>query len=226
MTETETLRLVKSGAVAGLCPTTEANLGDGIFPAVEFLKAGGKFGLGSDSHISISPSEDLRKLEYSQRLKHLTRNALAGRAGHSTGRRIFESAAVGGAQALQPNMGAIEIGKRADFVVLDATHNSLLGPTNDAVLDAWIHALRPHAGQVTMAAHYRRLLAGSEIRKSHLKKDDRVQDRYSFRCQPQVMGACLDLLKHAAEMLLIEANGVSDNPLVFAEDGAVLSGGL
>jgi histidine ammonia-lyase len=96
---------------------------------------------------------------------------------------------------------------------------------SDTPFDARIHALRPHAGQVLAASHYRRLMKGSEIRKSHLKNDDRVQDPYSFRCQPQVMGACLDLLKHAMGMLLVEANGVSDNPLVFAEDGAVLSGG-
>ena len=96
---------------------------------------------------------------------------------------------------------------------------------SDTPFDARIHALRPHAGQVWAASHYRRLMAGSEIRKSHLKDDDRVQDPYSFRCQPQVMGACLDMLAQAMRMLLVEANGVSDNPLVFAEDGAVLSGG-
>jgi histidine ammonia-lyase len=96
---------------------------------------------------------------------------------------------------------------------------------SDTPFDPRIHALRPHAGQVATAAHYRRLMEGSEIRKSHLKNDDRVQDPYSFRCQPQVMGACLDLLSQAASTLLVEANGVSDNPLVFAEDGAVLSGG-
>ena len=96
---------------------------------------------------------------------------------------------------------------------------------SDTPFDPRIHALRPHAGQVLAAGHYRRMLAGSEIRASHLKGDDRVQDPYSFRCQPQVMGACLDLLAHAARTLTIEANAVSDNPLVFAEDGAVLSGG-
>ena len=96
---------------------------------------------------------------------------------------------------------------------------------SDTPFDPRIHALRPHAGQVLAAGHYRRMLAGSEIRASHLKADDRVQDPYSFRCQPQVMGACLDLLAHAARTLTIEANAVSDNPLVFAEDGAVLSGG-
>ncbi len=96
---------------------------------------------------------------------------------------------------------------------------------SDTPFDPRIHALRPHPGQQLAASHYRRLLAGSEIRASHLQGDDRVQDPYSFRCQPQVMGACLDLLSHAARTLTIEANAVSDNPLVFADDGAVLSGG-
>jgi histidine ammonia-lyase len=96
---------------------------------------------------------------------------------------------------------------------------------SDTPFDPRIHALRPHPGQQLAAAHYRRLLSGSRIRASHLEGDDRVQDPYSFRCQPQVMGACLDLLSNAARTLVIEANAVSDNPLVFAEDGAVLSGG-
>ena len=96
---------------------------------------------------------------------------------------------------------------------------------SDTPFDPRIHALRPHPGQVLAASHYRRLLSGSAIRASHLVDDERVQDPYSFRCQPQVMGACLDILANAARTLVIEANGVSDNPLVFAEDGAVLSGG-
>ena len=96
---------------------------------------------------------------------------------------------------------------------------------SDTPFDHRIHDLRPHPGQKLAASHYRRLLQGSAIRASHLVGDDRVQDPYSFRCQPQVMGACLDILANAGRTLMIEANGVSDNPLVFAEDGAVLSGG-
>ena len=96
---------------------------------------------------------------------------------------------------------------------------------SDTPFDPRIHALRPHPGQQLAAKHYRRLMDGSAIRASHVTGDDRVQDPYSFRCQPQVMGAALDLLTNAARTLVIEANGVSDNPLVFAEDGAVLSGG-
>jgi histidine ammonia-lyase len=95
---------------------------------------------------------------------------------------------------------------------------------SDAPMDARIHAVRGQPGQIEIAGLYRELLEGSEIRRSHLVNDDRVQDPYSLRCQPQVMGACLDLIRHAAATLAIEANAVTDNPLVFP-DGAVLSGG-
>ncbi len=96
---------------------------------------------------------------------------------------------------------------------------------SDAPFDARIHALRPHAGQRDVAAHYARLLAGSEIRRSHLEDDPRVQDPYSLRCQPQVMGACLDQMRYAARVFRTEANAVTDNPLVFAETGEIVSGG-
>ncbi len=100
---------------------------------------------------------------------------------------------------------------------------------SDAPFDARIHALRGQPGQIVVAAAYRELLAGSAIRRSHLVDDDRVQDPYSLRCQPQVMGACLDQLRYAAAVLLREANAVTDNPLVFAgagdAEGEVLSGG-
>ena len=95
----------------------------------------------------------------------------------------------------------------------------------DVPFDARIHALRPHAGQIVLARCYRELMAGSEIRASHVDDDSKVQDPYSFRCQPQVMGACLDVMNMAAATLLIEANAVSDNPLVFPQGSAVLSGG-
>ena len=96
---------------------------------------------------------------------------------------------------------------------------------SDGPFDPRIHALRGQPGQIDVAQYYRALLAGSEIRHSHLHGDDRVQDPYCLRCQPQVVGACLDQLRHAARVLLIEANAVTDNPLVFAEDQAMLSGG-
>ena len=96
---------------------------------------------------------------------------------------------------------------------------------SDGPFDPRIHMLRGQPGQMDVAQVYRALLSGSEIRNSHLHGDDRVQDPYCLRCQPQVVGACLDQLRHAARVLLIEANAVTDNPLVFAEDQAMLSGG-
>jgi len=96
---------------------------------------------------------------------------------------------------------------------------------SDGPFDPRIHALRGQPGQIDVAQYYRQLLAGSEIRQSHLEGDDRVQDPYCLRCQPQVVGACLDQLRHAALVLLREANAVTDNPLVFAEDGAATGSG-
>jgi histidine ammonia-lyase len=104
-------------------------------------------------------------------------------------------------------------------LTVDATRGS------DGPFDPRIHALRGQPGQIDVARYYRALLAGSEIRKSHLEGDDRVQDPYCLRCQPQVVGACLDTLRHAALVLVREANAVTDNPLVFAEDGVLVSGG-
>lgn len=96
---------------------------------------------------------------------------------------------------------------------------------SDAPFDARVHAVRGQPGQIAAAAIYRELLAGSAIRASHLVGDERVQDPYSLRCQPQVMGAVADLIANAARTLLIEANAVTDNPLLFPEDGAIVSGG-
>ena len=95
----------------------------------------------------------------------------------------------------------------------------------DTPFDPRIHVLRKHQGQIEAAGALRNLMAGSALRASHLENDDRVQDPYCLRCQPQVMGACLDLLRSAAGFLGTEANGVSDNPLVMVEDGQALSGG-
>jgi histidine ammonia-lyase len=96
---------------------------------------------------------------------------------------------------------------------------------SDGPFDPRIHELRGQPGQIDVARYYRALLQGSEIRSSHREGDDRVQDPYCLRCQPQVVGACLDQLRHAALVLLREANAVTDNPLVFAESGQMISGG-
>jgi formimidoylglutamate deiminase len=138
MTGGETERLARTGAIAGLCPTTEANLGDGIFPATSWMTAGGSMAIGSDSHITVSPAEDLRMLEYSQRLQDRTRNALAGAPGQSTGRTLYEAALAGGARSMRQPVGAIAPGLRCDIAVLDAEHPLLAGRTEDAALDTWI----------------------------------------------------------------------------------------
>src|SRR5258708_5666211 len=136
----ELARIVKANAVVGLCPITEANLGDGLFDASAFLAQGGQFGIGSDSLIRISAADELRTLEYGQRLMHRQRNVL-GEATRSTGRRLFEAALAGGARATDAlTTGGIAPGKRADFVVLDHHHPSPAAAQADSLLDAWLFA--------------------------------------------------------------------------------------
>ena len=140
VTPDETRQLATSGAVAGLCPITEANLGDGIFPADSYLAQHGRFGIGSDSNIQLDPAAELRALEYAQRLTHRSRNVLARDAGRSTGRDLFDGALSGGAQALGvPEAGIIE-GAYADIVSLDAADPALAGRRGDFLLDSWIFA--------------------------------------------------------------------------------------
>jgi formiminoglutamate deiminase len=139
MTEPETDSFAASGAVAGLCPITEANLGDGVFDARRFLNAGGRFGIGSDSNVLIGVTDELRQLEYSQRLARRERNVL-GKANGSTGRRLFDEALRGGSQALGAGPTGIAAGNAADLVALDAGHPTLAGKSGDAILDAWIFA--------------------------------------------------------------------------------------
>jgi formiminoglutamate deiminase len=145
MTDSETAALAASGAIAGLCPITEASLGDGIFPARAFLGAGGRFGIGTDSNVLVGVTDELRQLEYGQRLKHRERNVLSDGPGVSTGRRLFDDALAGGAQALAQRVTGLQTGARADIVTLDMTHPSLAGRRNDAVLDGWIFAGRSDA---------------------------------------------------------------------------------
>lgn len=135
----EVTAMAKSRAVAGLCPTTEANLGDGLFPAVDFLAEGGRLGIGSDSHVSLSVVEELRWLEYGQRLKHERRNRLYGPNKHVAG-HLYRASLQGGAQALGQKMGAIQIGNRADFVVLDGQHPLLAHVSGDDILGRWLFA--------------------------------------------------------------------------------------
>ena len=138
LTEAETRGLAQSGAVAGLCPTTEGNLGDGIFPLPQFRAAGGRFGIGGDSHVSRNPFEELRLLEYVQRLVLRQRNVTSGQVSAGVGTTLWLEAAAGGAQAIGRAMGEIAVGKRADLVVLDAGHPDLAGRSGDSITNAAI----------------------------------------------------------------------------------------
>ncbi len=138
MDEQETIGLACTGATAGLCPTTEANLGDGVFNAVTYANAGGRIAIGSDSHIDISPAHDLRQLEYSQRLRDLKRTVLTGGPHRSNGRFLFDTVLCGGQAAMAQASSGLEVGAPADIVVLDADHPLLIGKTGDDALDAWV----------------------------------------------------------------------------------------
>ncbi|HTW27956.1 MAG TPA: formimidoylglutamate deiminase [Acetobacteraceae bacterium] len=151
MEAAETVALAETGAVAGLCPTTEANLGDGIFPAASFRAAGGRFGIGSDSHISVSPVEELRWLEYAQRLVLRRRAVLANGPDRPTGRSLVEAAIAGGAQACGFAASGLVPGAPADLLVLDPADPLLAGRRGDALLDAFVFAgNRPLVRQVVV----------------------------------------------------------------------------
>jgi formimidoylglutamate deiminase len=174
MTDGEARRVAESGAVAGLCPITEANLGDGIFPADSFLAAGGAYGVGSDSNVLIDASEELRLLEYGQRLTHRRRNRLAP-PDASVGDTLYRSALAGGARALGAPVG-LAVGNPADFVTLDAGHASLAERREGLLTDGWLFAAGRqaidgvwrrgrrlvtagrHVDRARIAARYRRIL--------------------------------------------------------------------
>lgn len=134
----EVVGLARSGAVVGLCPTTEANLGDGVFPLARYGEERGVWAIGTDSHVSRSPVAELRTLEYGQRLVGRVRNVAAGPHHRSTGRALLEAAWAGGAAACGRPVGRLESGFRADIVVLDPDHPALAGRDEDDVLDSWI----------------------------------------------------------------------------------------
>lgn len=174
---TEVAALAASGAVAGLCPTTEANLGDGIFPLLGYRGASGRWGIGGDSHVSRDPAEELRMLEYVQRLVIRRRNLNISSTSTAVGTTLWLEAAAGGAQALGRAMGAIAPGKRADLVVLDAEQADLASRSGDAIANAlvfsgatelvrdvmvaghWTVRERHHALEQKSAARYARAVA-------------------------------------------------------------------
>jgi formimidoylglutamate deiminase len=138
LNDNELRALARSGAVAGLCPTTEANLGDGLFRLADYLGAGGRLGIGSDSHVSVSPVEELRWLEYGQRLTRERRNVAPGPTERSTARTLLDAVWSGGRRAAGRPLGRLEAGARADWLVLDPDHPVLVGHEDDGLLDAWL----------------------------------------------------------------------------------------
>jgi len=172
LTKPETTRLARSGAVAGLCPTTEANLGDGLFPLADYLDAGGHLGIGSDSHISISPVEELRWLEYGQRLLSHHRNIAAGDAGASVGETLWRAALSGGAQASGLPIGELRTGARADLLVLDEQSPLLAARDAASVIDSFLFA-----GNTPLV---RDVMCGGEwvVRDFHHRDEARIAARY------------------------------------------------
>ncbi|PAJ73087.1 formimidoylglutamate deiminase [Pseudoalteromonas sp. NBT06-2] len=148
--ENERKGIIKTGAIAGICPTTEANLGDGIFPTTEFLAEEGTFAIGSDSHISVNPIEELRWLEYAQRLIKQQRAILATSEQASVGLNLWQRAALGGAQSTNSNTGSLEIGKQADLLVLDASQTKLFANSDKNLLDSLIFASQKNPVQDVM----------------------------------------------------------------------------
>ena len=138
--EQERKGIIASQAIAGICPTTEANLGDGIFPATEFLAEQGTIAIGSDSHISVNPIEELRWLEYAQRLIRQQRAILACKEQASVGQYLWQQAAIGGAQSTNSNTGYLAIGKQADLLVLDSEQTKLFANTTQHLLDSVVFA--------------------------------------------------------------------------------------
>jgi formimidoylglutamate deiminase len=169
--------IARSGAVAGLCPTTEANLGDGLFPLEPFLAAGGRFGIGSDSHVSQSAVEELRWLEYGQRLQHQRRNVAVSADERNVGDFLWRGALRGGAQAAGRPVGALAPGRRADVIVLDDGHPNMFGLALDEVLGSfvfsgndnlvkdvmvggqWVVRNQQHVAQQAIAARFKQTLA-------------------------------------------------------------------
>jgi formiminoglutamate deiminase len=182
MTAEETQRMARAGVVAGLCPVTEANLGDGVFNGPAFVAGGGRFGVGSDSNVLVGVADELRQLEYGQRLRCRQRNVMARAEGASTGRILFAAAAHGGSIALGVPPAALAPGAPADIISLDADNPALVERRGDRILDGWIFAARTspvdcvwvggrkwveggrHRARESLVARYRRslgrLLAG------------------------------------------------------------------
>jgi formimidoylglutamate deiminase len=166
----ETAALAKSGAVVCLCPSTEANLGDGFFPLRDFLQQGGRIAIGSDSQVSINPFEELRWLEYGQRLLHRSRNIAALDESH-VGRELFDRVVAGGAQAAALARGGLATGGAADFVALCGDDPMLAGHNDDTLLDALVFSgYRLPIDRVMVGGEWR-VIAGQHVVSAAIRQD-------------------------------------------------------
>lgn len=171
--ESELERMTRSGATAGLCPITEANLGDGLFPFKDFLARGGFWGIGTDSNVRIDFLEELRLLEYGQRLFFQARNIGATNSHPDTGTSLLAGALEGGGRSLGLPIGRIEPGYLADWVVIDPDHPSLLGRPEEWLLSALVFA-----GDHSMIRRVR-VMGEIVIEKGHHRKEDRIRREYN-----------------------------------------------
>jgi formiminoglutamate deiminase len=169
MTVEETLNMAKSGVVAGLCPVTEANLGDGPFNGPSYLAAGGAFGVGSDSNVLISLTEELRILEYSQRLRDVARNVMVVGEG-SVGDTLYMGAAKGGAQALGRGTGEIAVGALADVVAIDSSAPSLCALHQDQILDGLVFASKDTVVTDLWSAGRHMVQSGRHIKRDEITR--------------------------------------------------------
>ena len=169
MNTEETVSLAQSGAVVVLCPSTEANLGDGLFPLHDFLVAGGHIAIGSDSHISINPFEELRWLEYGQRLATQTRNIVSLREGH-VGSELFARALEGGARAGGQDVVGIEAGAPADLVVLGDDDPMLAGHDDESRLDALVFSGYPLPVERVMVNGSWRVADAAHVERDSVRK--------------------------------------------------------
>ncbi|MFQ5548393.1 MAG: formimidoylglutamate deiminase [Woeseia sp.] len=160
--EDEIAAIAQSGAVACLCPTTEANLGDGVFPLESYLGSGGNIAVGSDSQVTIDPFEELRLLEYGQRLTSRSRNVAAADGGH-VGQTLFELVTAGGSLASGQAAGRLEPGAMADLVVLDDADPMLIGHQTDSLMDALVFSGYPVPVQRVMVHGEWRILEGQHV---------------------------------------------------------------
>ncbi len=168
MNANEMAALLQTHSVAGLCPSTEADLGDGYFQIIKWFEQSGRFGIGSDSNLRLSPTEELRMLEFQARLTSGKRNVL-GEQGLSCGRSLYQRAVVGGAQALGQKVGRIAPDFRADLIELDEHHPLLAGRNGDSLLDSWIMAGDQTMIRTVWVAGRKRVVEGTHVARDTLQ---------------------------------------------------------